>query len=144
MGLRTQNPLVGGRWIWPPNPRTHALSQGSPHGSAKDSHIRDMQLKLNLTATEYECLVRRANAVGMRPNHYGRALMLDKNAVHRQPERTPSNLEKLNYMALCRLGNNLNQMMRRMHETGEPAPADLEPLLADIREIINRAVKKWL
>jgi hypothetical protein len=102
-----------------------------------------MQLKLNLTATEYECLVRRANAVAMRPARYGRMLVLDKKTVPAAQPGVPSNLERLNYLALSRVGNNLNQMMRHLHQTGEPVPADLEPLLADVREIINRAIKKW-
>jgi hypothetical protein len=41
--------------------------------------LRDLQLKLNLTATEYECIVRRAQAAGMRPTHYGRAVVLSTN-----------------------------------------------------------------
>jgi hypothetical protein len=28
--------------------------------------------------------------------------------------------------------------------SGEPVPADVAPLLTDIREIINRGIKKWL
>jgi len=113
-------------------------------GRPKVSNLRDMQLKLNLKATEYECLVRRANAVGMRPIHYGRMLVLDNCVAHRPQPRTPSNIERLEYHGLSRLGSNLNQMMRRMHRTGEPAPADLEPLLADIRQTIDRAMRKWL
>jgi len=103
-----------------------------------------MQLKLNLTATEYECIVRRAKTVGMRPTHYSRAVVLSKNAAHTVDRQAPSNADRLNYHALSRLGNNLNQIMRHLHQTGEPAPADLEPLLANIREIINRAARKWL
>lgn len=113
-------------------------------GRPKASNLRDMRLKLNLTATEYECIVLRARAAGMRPTHYSRTAVLSTNAAHTINQQALSNAERLNYHALCRLGNNLNQMVRRMHQTGEPAPADLEPLLADIREIINRATKKWL
>jgi hypothetical protein len=102
-----------------------------------------MQLKLNLTATEYECVVRRARAVGMRPTHFGRALLSKDTAPPLDPHK-PGNVERLSYLALSRLGNNLNQMVRRMHQTGEPAPADLEPLLEDIRQIMDRATKKWL
>jgi hypothetical protein len=113
-------------------------------GRPKVSNLRDMQLKLNLTAAEYECVVRRAQAAGMRPAHFGRAMVLKENAVHAVNRPTLSNAERLNYLALSRVGNNLNQMVRRMHQTGEPAPADLEPLLVDIRQIVNRAAKKWL
>jgi hypothetical protein len=113
-------------------------------GRPKVSSLRDMQLKLNLTATEYECVVRRAKAVGMRPNHFGRAMVLNKDIGPAPYPQSPSNAERLTYHALTRVGSNLNQMVRRMHQTGEPAPADLEPLLADIRQIIVRAMKKWL
>jgi Bacterial mobilisation protein (MobC) len=110
----------------------------------KVSSLRDVQLKLNLTAAEYECVVRRARAVGMRPNHFGRAMVLKKEAALAVNQRSPSNAERLTYHVLGRVGSNLNQVARRMHQTGEPAPADLEPLLADIRRIIDRAMKKWL
>jgi len=103
-----------------------------------------MKLKLYFTATEYECLVRRAKAIGARPTHFGRMLVLDKEVVPEPHLRTPSYAEKLNYLALSRVGSNLNQMMRHLHHTGDPAPADLEPLLRDIRQIIERGVKKWL
>jgi hypothetical protein len=107
-------------------------------GRPKKSEPRDRQLNVSLTAAEYESLVRRAQALGMRPVHFSRALLLNSNvapAVNRKPT---SNIEKLNYSALARLGNNLNQMMRYLHRTGDPLPPDLEPLLTDIRRIIAR------
>jgi Bacterial mobilisation protein (MobC) len=113
-------------------------------GRPKASNLRDVQLKLNLTAAEYECIVRRADAIGMRPVYFSRALVLGTNVTPAPYEQALSKIERLNYHALARLGNNLNQMVRRMHQTGEPAPADLEPLLMDIRQIINRAAKKCL
>ena len=52
------------------------------------------------------------------------------------PERDEANpLIQLIYGQLVRLGNNLNQMVRHLHRTGDPLPADLEPLLKDIRHI---------
>lgn len=106
------------------------------------SDPRDRQLKLNLTVAEYESIVRRAKALNMRPVHFGRALLLNSNSTAPPSERTPSNIEKLNYSALVRLGNNLNQMMRHLHQTGDPIPADLEPLLTDIRQIIARGIRQ--
>jgi hypothetical protein len=35
----------------------------------------------------------------------------------------------------------LNQMVRHLHATGDPLPADLEPLLRDIRQILTRRVQ---
>lgn len=100
---------------------------------------RVKQLNLSLTTAEYESIVTRARAVGMPPVHFGRALMLNSNQAAASACRAPSNIERLNYSALTRLGNNLNQMMRHLHQTGEPVPRDLEPLLTDIRQIIARA-----
>jgi hypothetical protein len=34
----------------------------------------------------------------------------------------------------------LNQMVRNLHQTGDPLPPDLEPLLTDIRHVIERRV----
>jgi hypothetical protein len=106
-------------------------------GRSKSKEPRDRQLNVSLTATEYESLVRRAQALGMRTVHLGRALLLDQNReIPRKPEA--SNIARLNYGQLARLGNNLNQMVRHLHRTGDPLPRDLEPLLNDIRKIIAR------
>jgi hypothetical protein len=98
---------------------------------------RDKQLNLSLTAAEYESLVRRAQAVGMRPVHFGRALIFDQSRKILTSSEV-SNIARLNLGQLVRLGNNLNQMVRHLHQTGDPLPADLEPLLTDIRQIIAR------
>jgi Bacterial mobilisation protein (MobC) len=75
----------------------------------------------------------------MRPVHFGRVLLLDtKDKPPTKQTPASSNLVHLTYGQLVRLGNNLNQMVRHLHQTGDPLPADLEPLLADIREIITR------
>jgi Bacterial mobilisation protein (MobC) len=120
-----------------------SAKKGHIMGRPKVSNLRDLQLKLNFTAAEYECVVRRANAVCMRPTHFARRVVLQTDA-HAPLTQIPGNLERLNYLALSRVGNNLNQMMRHLHQTGGPTPVTLEPLLAEIREIINRALKKWL
>ena len=128
-----------------PNPQDAcALPRKNFMGRPKVSNLRDMQLKLNLTATEYECVVRRANAAGMRPVHYSRTLVLNTSSARTPSQQIPDNIERLHYLALSRIGNNLNQMMRHLHRTGEPTPSDLEPLLVEIREIINRTIKKWI
>ena len=48
-------------------------------GQQKSSEPRDKQLNLSLTASELESIKQRAEAVGMRPVHFGRALLLDEN-----------------------------------------------------------------
>lgn len=107
-------------------------------GRPKKSEPRCWQLNLSLTASELESIRTRALAVGMRPVHFGRALLLDqgrKLSARREPD---GNAERLVYGQLVRLGNNLNQLVRHLHTTGDPPPADLEPLLKDIRQIIAR------
>jgi hypothetical protein len=107
-------------------------------GRPPKSEPRCRQLNLSLTEGELERIRQRAQAVGMRPVHFGRALVLAEG--HKPaPRSVPSNnLARITYEQLARLGNNLNQMMRHLHRTGDPLPADLEPLLKDIRQIIER------
>ena len=108
-------------------------------GRPRISEPRCHQLNLSLTATELESIRKRAQAIGMRPVHFGRAVLLRQDrtpTVKREPK--DNNVERLIYSQLVRLGNNLNQMVRHLHQTGDPLPADLEPLLKDIRQIVAR------
>jgi hypothetical protein len=107
-------------------------------GRPTKSEPRDRQLNFSLTASELESIRHRAAAVGMRPVHFGRSLLLGQNSNGPSASQPESNVGRLIYAQLVRLGNNLNQMVRHLHETGDPLPADLEPLLRDIRQIIAR------
>jgi hypothetical protein len=108
-------------------------------GRPTTSEPRCRQLNLSLTQAEFDNLSRRARAVGMRPVYFGRALILDQK--RKAPDGDKSgNMSRLVYSQLVRLGNNLNQMVRHLHQTGDPLPADLEPLLTDIRQIIARGL----
>jgi hypothetical protein len=106
-------------------------------GRPKVNEPRCHQLNLSLSASELASIRKRAAALGMRTAHFGRALLLerDERAVKHEPE---NNHEELIYGQLVRLGNNLNQLVRHLHRTGEPLPADLDPLLRDIRHAIAR------
>jgi hypothetical protein len=108
-------------------------------GRPKKSEPRCRQLNIGLTDGELDSITRRAEAVGMRPVHFGRALLLDPNRKPSNKGEASNNIAHLTYGQLVRLGNNLNQMVRHLHQTGDPLPADLEPLLTDIRQIIARA-----
>jgi hypothetical protein len=103
---------------------------------------RDQQLNLSLTQSEFETIRRRAEVLGLRPAHFGRSLLLDdKNSIPATffaKADEPNPLTRLIYSQLVRLGSNLNRMMRHLHRTGDPLPADLEPLLKDIRAILVR------
>jgi hypothetical protein len=107
-------------------------------GRPTKSEPRCEQLNLSLTASELASIKRRAQAVGMRPVHFGRALLFDQSSKVTAKRELNGNAERLIYGQLVRLGNNLNQMVRHLHQTGDPLPADLEPLLKDIRQLIAR------
>ena len=103
----------------------------------KAKEPRDQQLNLSLTARELETIKRRAQALGQRPGHLGRALILDSSREVPTKHSEPSNAVRLIWAQLARLGNNLNQLVRHLHHTGDPLPADLEPLLRDIRQVME-------
>lgn len=107
----------------------------------KASEPRNQRLNLSLTVSELESIKRRAAALGMRPVHFGRAVLLARNTGPALKSDRNDNTQRLNYAQLVRLGNNLNQMVRRLHQTDDPLPPDLEPLLRDIRQIIERRVQ---
>ena len=104
---------------------------------AKQKETRDRQFNIGLTAREYELLHRRAASVGMRPVDYGRAKLFSVRTIADMPERTTPHLDPLFLAHLSRLGNNLNQIARKLHELNAPAPESLAPLLQDIRALIN-------
>lgn len=99
---------------------------------------RNHQLNFSLTESELKSIHQRAAAVGMRPVHFGRGLLLGSGRNAPSARAPGSNVGRLIHTQLVRLGNNLNQMVRHLHETGDPLPVDLEPLLRDIRQIIER------
>ena len=109
-------------------------------GRPRKSEPRDRQLNLSLTVSELESIKRRAQGLGMRPVHFGRTVLLAPDARVAIGRETTDNMQRLIYEHLVRLGNNLNQMVRHLHRTGDPLPPDLEPLLKDIRQIIERRV----
>ena len=71
-------------------------------GRPRKSEPRDRQFNLCLTASELESLKRRAQDVGMRPVHFGRALLLDPrlpNGTLAAKSETPNNLARLDLRA---------------------------------------------
>jgi hypothetical protein len=107
-------------------------------GRPRISEPRRRQLNICLSESELANLERRARAVGMRTIHFSRALLLNPGKTPTSPSEQPTT-NALVYVQLSRLGNNLNQLVRHLHQTGDPLPSDLEPLLRDIRQIIARA-----
>jgi Bacterial mobilisation protein (MobC) len=108
----------------------------------KISEPRAYQLNLRFTARELESINRRASALGMRPVQFGRTVLLgtkDRPVADQEPAHNHARLIR---SELSRLGNNLNQLVRHLHQTGDPLPPDLEPLLIDIRRLIARGAGK--
>lgn len=100
--------------------------------------IRDYQLNLALTRQEYETISARAADAHMRVTDYGRWLLFTAPSAQSQAPQVPPQFDRLTYEGMKRLGNNLNQIARRMHTFQEPAPPSLEPLLCDIRALLQR------
>ncbi len=107
---------------------------------------RDQQLNFSLTRDELTALRGRADAAGMHLVEFGRDLLLrrrvpaarlaDAEAVEAQGALARAAL--LLVHELRRLGNNLNQIARRLNTREEPTPPNLDPLLAEIRALLNR------
>jgi hypothetical protein len=93
---------------------------------------------MSLTTRELELLRARAAAAGMRPVDYGRAQLFADRRSSRAPVALAPHLDPLFLACLSRLGNNLNQIPRRLNATRQPAPPTLEPLLREIRILIGR------
>ena len=127
-------------FVAPNSPGRMRSAKEESMGRPITAEPRDRQLNISLTATEYESLVQRARAVGMRPAYFGRSLLLDRREKNIDKEQADS-ASRLIFSQLVRLGNNLNQMVRHLHRTGDPLPADLEPLLNDIRQTIARGAR---
>jgi hypothetical protein len=99
---------------------------------------RDRQFNISLTPREFELLYARAAACRMRPVDYGRVRLFHGGTAGSEAAPCAAHLDPLFYAQLSRLGNLLNQIARRLNTYGGPAPATLEPLLGDIRALINR------
>lgn len=78
----------------------------------------------------------------MRPADYARAKLfadwlVAKGQAAERPAAPASNLDPLFMAALSRIGNNLNQLTRRLNTLDMPAPPTLEPLLREIRRLVS-------
>jgi len=139
MWFRVRETLVGGRTNMAPKPQDAcALPREKKMARPRTTEPRSRQLNLRFTVNELETIGKRAHALGMKPVHFGRTVLLGPNSVTQGRTEPANNMSRLIHAQLARLGNNLNQMVRHLHQTGDPLPADLEPLLNDIRRIITR------
>ena len=101
---------------------------------------RDHQINIRLTPREYTWVSMRALALGMRPVEFGRNQLFATRPVQEERQApTQGALDPHVVMHLSRIGNNLNQIARRLNQLQLPLPEPLEPLLAAIRDILRRA-----
>src|SRR5262245_33160024 len=106
----------------------------------RKSNRRDRQLNLKLSESEFNWVRARAASVRMEIVDYGRAQLFANRKVRKLTENASRFHLDPRFMAqLSRIGNNLNQIARRLHEFHLPAPAELEELLASVRAIIRSA-----
>lgn len=107
----------------------------------KIAERRDCQLNFSLTQSELTTLRTRADAAGLHLVDYGRAQLLRQRTLVQAATAASENAlraDRLVVVQLRRLGNLLNQLVRRCHARDEPLPATLASLLSDLRAILTR------
>lgn len=103
---------------------------------------RDKQISVKLTVREFAWVAREATAAGLRPGEYGRVKVLADRPVETVVRAEGPQLDPLLLASLARIGNNLNQIARRLHELDVPAPEDLAPLLVLVREALQQVARR--
>jgi hypothetical protein len=106
-------------------------------GRPKLTTPRDRQFNVSLTEAEWSALQRAARLALMRPVDFGRAKLLAKSGHAQRAAEAAPHLDPLLLQHLSRLGNNLNQIARRLNELRLPVSDELDPLLAEIRGILR-------
>jgi hypothetical protein len=110
-------------------------------GRPSKSEKRDQQLNLKFTLRELTWIRARAETTGLRPVDYARAQLLSDRLTRKDVPPRSDHLDTLFLLQLSRLGNNLNQIARKLHQFGSPMPSGLEPLLGRIRDTIAKGTR---
>lgn len=110
-------------------------------GRPKLPNTRDKQFNVGLTGDEFAALHRAARVAGMRPVDYGRSLLLARRLPMRRVADATPQLDPLLLVQISRIGNNLNQIARRLHELAMPVPDELPELLSEIRSVLRMALR---
>lgn len=100
---------------------------------------RNRQFNVALTAREFADVERAARVTGMRPVDYGRAKLLSKPPRLTRGAYTVQPVDPALLVHLSRLGNNLNQIARGLHELSLPEMEELRALLSEIRAVLRAA-----
>lgn len=134
-----QNLSVRGGWCPDTPGRMRSATLHGAMGRPLIKIKRERQLNVALTLAEHELVLARAARAGMRPVDYGRARLLGAANRPLGSGAPAPHLDPLLLATLSRLGNNLNQIARRLNTLDLPAPASLEPLLQLVRSLIVKA-----
>ena len=102
---------------------------------------RNRQLNIGLTDSEYDTVLRRSGAAGMRPVDYARARLFDGKGLSRPSQGEARHLDPLLLSHLSRIGSNINQIARQLNALRMPQPPDLAPLLNELRDLIRNGIQ---
>ncbi|HZY74358.1 MAG TPA: plasmid mobilization relaxosome protein MobC [Edaphobacter sp.] len=110
-------------------------------GRPSKHQIRDRQLNLKLTRHEFGLVCGRAAAARMRPVDFARMQLLAEPQIIVAGSAAGALLDPLFRAQLSRIGNNLNQIARRLHQLDIAAPPDMAAVLAALRDVLARAAQ---
>ena len=101
----------------------------------KDDRKRTVCLKLRLTLEEYKCLCDRMATVGVTNREaFLRKMALDGIVVKLDVPELKEMISLLRYA-----GNNINQVAKRLHQTGRVYEADMADVKANQERLIGMA-----
>ena len=101
----------------------------------KDDRKRTVWLKLRLSQEEYKCLCDRMATVGITNREaFLRKMALDGIVVKLDVPELKEMISLLRYA-----GNNINQIARRLHETGRTYETDIADIKANQERLIELA-----
>lgn len=103
--------------------------------------VRDKHVSFRLSAEEHFTLMTKAHRSGMSVGDFVRARSLQARKRKAKDVELPSVLPaELNLVQqLRKIGVNVNQIARHCNRFQVPPPADLGPLLSEIRALLNAA-----
>ncbi len=108
-------------------------------GQPTKAERRERQLNVKLTAREHGWVVRMSQMAGLRPVEFGRLKLLADRPLRGGASTPKAHLDPLLLSHLSRVGNNLNQIARKLHQLNFPAPSELGEVLEEIRGLLRKA-----
>lgn len=94
---------------------------------------RPARAMFRLTEAEMARLIEEAAAAQMEPNEYAREKTIKGKVVIRQAYVLPLPLQQ----QIFRIGNNMNQIAKRLHWNGEHAPAEVRAAFKSMEMLLD-------